>query len=184
MPHQVGIRTFVSTHQLFVWRSSGNARWGHGLFLSQSVARYALNAQKFAFGWHVLGLIWILIGGSESPNAVVPGLRHAFPTISQVPCISLGLQISQPASWRLIPGKDQIIDPEHEQRRMEVLACWCWLRRHRRQCWLGRFQKLILEEAMAADSAAMYRRMSFDRGNDPGVKSSVDLEYFHLEVPS
>ena len=37
---------------------------------------------------------------------------------------------------------------------------------------------------MAADSAAMYRRMSFDRGNDPGVKSSVDLEYFHLEVRS
>ena len=39
--------------------------------------------------------------------------------------------------------QDQIIDPEHEQRRME--------------------------EAMAADSAAMYRRMSFDRGNDPGA---------------
>ncbi|CAK9064356.1 unnamed protein product [Durusdinium trenchii] len=37
--------------------------------------------------------------------------------------------------------QDQIIDPEHEQRRME--------------------------EAMAADSAAMYQRMSFDRGHDP-----------------
>ena len=34
------------------------------------------------------------------------------------------------------------------------------------------FLLLLLEEAMAADSAAMYRRMSFDRGNDPaGVHS-------------
>jgi len=105
-----------------------------------------------------LGLFFEMGGATSSPS---PALRPARPpspveynedvaaevraaaVAAGIDAGPLGMQDEAMEEVRApMPSyQDQIIDPEHEQRRME--------------------------EAMAADSAAMYRRMSFDRGNDP-----------------
>ena len=65
-------------------------------------------------------------------------------------------------------AQDQIINPELEHRRMQAIVdnSYCSILQRIRRAKMRCALQWALQEQMAADSAAMFRRMSFDRGGD------------------